>query len=167
MDNDSGAPDQPPDPSTDTPARLWTVEEANQELAELRTLLPQLRAWAMRLGVVREELQRLQSFWDHELQAADNPDHALSHRLDEEWQSLSRRLEQEVLRLHEQGIEVKDLDSGLVDFFSRLAGEVVLLCWRRDEEEVGFWHSLHGGFRNRRPLPDRRTATAHPRTRTS
>jgi hypothetical protein len=145
------------------PPRLWTVEEANARLSELRALLPQLKAWATRLGVVHEELQRLASFWGKELESNDNPDFALRHRLDEEWQSLSRRLEQEVLRLHEEGIEVKDLEVGLADFYSRLDGEVVFLCWRRGEEEVAFWHPLQGGYRNRRPLPNSRRATPRPR----
>lgn len=145
------------------PPRLWTVEEANARLGELRGLLPQLKAWAARLGVVHEELQRLATFWGKELESIDNPDFALRHRLDEEWQSLSRRLEQEVLRLHEDGIEVKDLEVGLADFYGRLEGEVVFLCWRRGEDEVAFWHPLQGGYRNRRPLPNSRRAA--PRAR--
>ena len=65
------------------PPRLWTVEEANARLTELRALLPQLKAWASRLGVVHEELQRLATFWGKELESNDNPDFALRHRLDE------------------------------------------------------------------------------------
>jgi hypothetical protein len=144
------------------PPRLWTVEEANARLGELRELLPQLKAWATRLGIVHEELQRLASFWGKELESNDNPDVALRHRLDEEWQSLSRRLEQEVLRLREQGIEVKDLEVGLADFYGRLNGEVVFFCWRQGEEDVGFWHPIEGGYRNRRPLPHSRRAAPRP-----
>ncbi len=152
-----------PKTGTVAPPRTWTVEAANARLSELRTLLPQLKAWATRLGVVHEELQRLASFWGRELEAADNPDAALRHRLDEEWQSLSRRLEQEVLRLHEDGVEVKDLEVGLADFYTVLDGELVFLCWRRGEEEVGYWHPIQGGYRNRRPLPHTRRAAARPR----
>lgn len=144
------------------PPRLWTVEEANARLTELRALMPQLRAWASRLGVVHEELQRLATFWGKELESNDNPDFALRHRLDEEWQSLSRRLEQEVLRLHEDGIEVKDLEVGLTDFYARIDNEVAFLCWRRGEDEVGFWHPIDGGYRNRRPLPNSRKAAPRP-----
>ncbi len=146
------------------PPKLWTVDEANARLGELRQLFPQLRAWATRLGVVHEELQRLAGFWGSELGSSDNPDFALKHRLDEEWQSLSRRLEQEVLRLREDGIEVKDLETGLADFYSEVDGEVAFLCWRRGEDEVAFWHPIDGGFRNRRPLPAGRKAAARPRS---
>jgi hypothetical protein len=150
-------------PDAIAPPRLWTVEEANARIGELRALLPQLKAWATRLGVVHEELQRLQGFWGSEMEASDNPDFALRTRLDEEWHSLSRRLEQEMLRLHEIGIEIKDIEIGLADFFGRVDGEIVFLCWRRGEEEVGYWHPLEGGYRNRRPLPHSRRAAARPR----
>ena len=54
--------------------------------------------------------------------------------------------------LHELGILVKDLDSGLVDFPCRREDEDVLLCWRLGEEEVAFWHRLEDGYAGRRPV---------------
>lgn len=51
------------------------------------------------------------------------------------------------------GAEVKDPETGLVDFPARRGEEEVLLCWRLGEPEVAFWHSLEGGFAGRRPLP--------------
>jgi hypothetical protein len=142
-----GAAGEPP-----RPARLWTVEEANARTHQLRELLPQLKAWAVRLHKVHDELQRLSTFWGRELDAKDNPDRDLRARLDEEWRTLGRRLEKEISQLQEEGIEVKDLETGLVDFYSEQAGETVFLCWQRGETEVGYWHSLRGGYRTRRPL---------------
>ncbi|MCI4368957.1 MAG: DUF2203 domain-containing protein [Thermoplasmata archaeon] len=142
--------EEPPLPK---PARLWTVPEANARLDELRELLPQLRAWVVRLRRLQEQLQRLTAFWQKEIDAIDNPDHELRGRLHEEWQSLTKKLEEEVGRLQEEGIEVKDLETGLIDFYGLVEGEIVCLCWRRGEDEVGFYHTVEGGFRNRRPLP--------------
>jgi hypothetical protein len=53
------------------------------------------------------------------------------------------------------GVEVKDLDMGLVDFPTRHPerGETVLLCWRVGEDEIGFWHGVDEGFPGRKPLP--------------
>jgi hypothetical protein len=134
------------------PPRLWTVEEANARLESLRELLPQLRAWVVRLSEVHDNLERLQTFWGNETDALDNPDRALKMRLEDEWKRLGARLESEVLTLHREGIELKDLETGLVDFYSLRTGEVVYLCWQRGESEVGHWHSLSGGFRARKPL---------------
>jgi hypothetical protein len=58
-------------------------------------------------------------------------------------------------RLAELGIQVKDVDSGLVDFPARHpeTGETVLLCWRLGEPTVAFWHGAEEGFAGRKLLP--------------
>ena len=61
------------------PGRLWTVEERSGDLDELRELLPQLRAWVVRLRKVHDELQRLAAFWGKEIDASDHPDGDLKH----------------------------------------------------------------------------------------
>lgn len=146
------------------PARLWTVEHANARLEGLRDTLPVLRAWVVRLRRVHDELHRLSAFWGKDLDAADHPDRELKERLTEEWEGLTRRLEEAVAELKSEGIEIKDLDTGLIDFYGLVGGEVVFLCWQRGEPEVAHYHTLTGGFRSRRPLADGRshpTARAH------
>ena len=54
--------------------------------------------------------------------------------------------------LQELGVQVKDLDLGLLDFPSELEGDVVLLCWRVGEDEIGYWHGVDEGFAGRKPL---------------
>lgn len=53
------------------------------------------------------------------------------------------------------GVQVKDLETGLLDFPCRVDGELVLLCWRRGESRIEFWHTLEAGFRGRQPLDER------------
>jgi len=57
--------------------------------------------------------------------------------------------------IDEIGVQVKDIDRGLLDFPCVLDGETVLLCWKQGETEIGFWHTLDGGFAGRRPLDAR------------
>ncbi len=53
------------------------------------------------------------------------------------------------------GAMLKDLESGLVDFYGERAGEVILLCWRLGEEKrIQCWHTLEGGFAGRQPVDD-------------
>lgn len=59
------------------------------------------------------------------------------------------------------GVQVKDLDTGLLDFPCLIDGETVLLCWKMGEEEIGFWHTLDGGFSGRQPLDARFMKKAH------
>ena len=137
------------------PGRIWTVEEANARIGDLSELLPQIRAWVVRLRKVHDELQRLSTFWGKELESGDNPDRELKGRLDDEWHGLTKKLEDAISSLQEEGIEVKDLETGLVDFYGLENGEIVFLCWKRGEDEVGFYHALNGGYQNRRPIRDR------------
>ena len=53
------------------------------------------------------------------------------------------------------GVQVKDLDTGLLDFPCRVDGELVLLCWRRGESRIEYWHTLESGFRGRQTLDER------------
>jgi len=65
----------------------------------------------------------------------------------------ARELARAVDDIIELGVEVKDLDEGLVDFPTLHRGETVLLCWQLGEDEIGYWHSVEAGFAGRRPLP--------------
>jgi hypothetical protein len=65
----------------------------------------------------------------------------------------ARRLAKIVGELGELGVQVKDLDEGLVDFPALHHGETVLLCWKLGEDEIGYWHTVEDGFAGRRPLP--------------
>ncbi|MFZ1024468.1 MAG: DUF2203 domain-containing protein [Thermoplasmata archaeon] len=136
------------------PAHLWTVAEANLRLPSLNELLPQLRAWVVRLRTVHEEIERLATFWGKEIDSGDNPDREQKARLDAEWENLTKRLEEAIGGLQTEGIEIKDLDTGLVDFYGLQNDEVVFLCWQRGEDEVGFYHTLDGGYRTRRQIPE-------------
>jgi len=63
-----------------------------------------------------------------------------------------RRLEEYVDELRELGIELKDYQTGLVDFPSRHLGRDIWLCWKLGEEKVEYWHELHAGFAGRQPV---------------
>ena len=67
--------------------------------------------------------------------------------------AVARRLARLVDEITSHGAQVKDLDSGLIDFPALHEGETVLLCWQLGEEEIGWWHRVEDGFAGRRPLP--------------
>ncbi len=53
-----------------------------------------------------------------------------------------------------EGVQVKDLREGLLDFPAKRAGRLVLLCWRVDEADLGYWHEAEAGFAGRQPLDE-------------
>lgn len=53
------------------------------------------------------------------------------------------------------GVQVKDLDIGLLDFPCIVDGEIVLLCWKYNEDTIEYWHGLEEGFRGRKLIDER------------
>lgn len=63
-------------------------------------------------------------------------------------------LSDEIDNIRTLGGEVKDLDSGLVDFPGRRGSEEILLCWKLGEKHIGYWHPVDAGFAGRRPIDE-------------
>jgi hypothetical protein len=60
-----------------------------------------------------------------------------------------------VTELNKEGIEVKDLNTGLIDFPAlRVNGEEVYLCFKLGETAITHWHTIDGGFTGRKPLAE-------------
>ena len=54
--------------------------------------------------------------------------------------------------LEEMGCVVKDVDNGLIDFYSIVDGKEVFFCWKAGESDIAHWHDLDAGFRGRMPI---------------
>ncbi len=63
----------------------------------------------------------------------------------EEYQQGWREVEQ-------MGAVLKDPRTGLVDFYGRVDGKLVWLCWKYGENEVSHYHALDEGFSGRKPF---------------
>ena len=53
------------------------------------------------------------------------------------------------------GVQVKDLDTGLLDFPCKVGDEIVLLCWKLGESSINYWHGMEEGFAGRKPIDER------------
>lgn len=62
------------------------------------------------------------------------------------------QMNEQVRRIHSMGIQIKDLDRGLVDFPHLRDGREVFLCWELDEDDIEFWHDLDTGYGGRERL---------------
>ncbi|MDP9372490.1 MAG: DUF2203 domain-containing protein [Chloroflexota bacterium] len=129
-----------------TARRYFTVEEANALLPDLRMVLIAFRAGRRQITEDRAELAGLGELPKLNGQTARASE--LAERIANEVHAIREGLE----GLTALGVEVKDLDSGLVDFPHWREGRVVYLCWRLGEERIAFWHDLDAGFRGRQPL---------------
>jgi hypothetical protein len=60
-----------------------------------------------------------------------------------------------VAEIDATGVQVKDLDIGLLDFPCLVGEEVILLCWKLGEKGITHWHGVEEGFAGRKPIDDR------------
>ena len=128
------------------PRRLFTLEQANQLLPRIVPTLLELRARKAALDEARAALARLTPAMRGNGYGAEAAD------LDGRVRQLVNDLAAGVRRITELGVEVKDLDRGLVDFPSRREDRVVYLCWQLGEGAIAWWHEVDAGFAGRRPL---------------
>jgi hypothetical protein len=130
--------------------RHFTPEEANAELEHVRPLVEQL------VAIRQEHTQALDRQEELEGKIRGNgggipPAELAAATADVD--GVARRLARVVDEITTHGAQVKDLDTGLVDFPALHHGETVLLCWQLGEDEIAWWHRVDDGFEGRRPLP--------------
>lgn len=65
------------------------------------------------------------------------------------------RVRESVAEIDSIGVQVKDLETGLLDFPCRLEDQVVLLCWRMGEPSITHWHTTESGIKGRQPVDER------------
>ncbi len=132
--------------------QLFTQEEANAALPEVRALAERLVDERQALVALGGELEAMQTL------IGGNGGSLDPSRVGELQEAVARAaagVANLVDAIHELGVQVKDLDRGLVDFPARHpeSGDTVLLCWELGEPEVAHWHELETGFAGRKPLP--------------
>lgn len=127
----------------------FTLAEANAALAELRPVVERmvdLRRHHLVAIERRDELAARIGSNGGGISAADVVE------LDTQIEELAGALEACIDRLLEAGVQVKDLDTGLIDFPALRDGVEVLLCWRAGEGEIEYWHGVDEGFAGRKPV---------------
>jgi hypothetical protein len=122
-----------------TEDRLYTLEEANAQLPDLRERLPRLRLARDGLIAASERIK--------EAVASDGGGVAEAG-----WFTHQQTLKTELEHLAERGILLRDPEIGLIDFPAERGGRPVYLCWRLGEDQVAWYHEANAGFGSRKPL---------------
>jgi hypothetical protein len=131
--------------------RYFTPDEANAALPEIRPVVERL---VEARGHFSHLDARLAGVRERVLGNGGGFDPRRIAELHAEATEAAGTVAELIGRLEEAGVEVKDPDTGLLDFPARHPdGSDVLLCWRLGEDEVAYWHTLEGGFAGRKPLP--------------
>ena len=134
-------------------SRTFTVSEAENLLPVLESLLRS----AIQAKALIEEV-------DGEQQALSNRifinggtmvDIVKVARRKAEREKALQKAKDAVAEIDATGVQVKDLDIGLLDFPCVVGDDVILLCWKLGEKGITHWHGMEEGFAGRKPIDDR------------
>src|SRR6266849_8984169 len=135
--------------------RTFTLEEAQSMLPVLEGLVRSAIDGKKLIDAVDGEFQTLA----HRVFLAGgllvNVVHFARRRAERE--KALQRVKDAVHEIDAIGVQIKDLDIGLLDFPCLVNGETVLLCWKLGEKRITHWHGTDEGFAGRKPIDERIT----------
>ena len=121
--------------------RHFTLEEANELLPQLTTLLTRLRE-------AKDDLTDTEAHEALSEAAPTNGGGEQGRQVGVAFLEVRQLLE----TVERAGIVLRDIDRGLVDFPALMDDREVYLCWELGEDEIAYWHELEGGYGGREPL---------------
>jgi hypothetical protein len=135
------------------PDRTFTLEEAQTLLPVLESLL---RA-AISAKKLMEEVEAEQQALAHRvfLNGGTFLDVVPLARRKAERVKAGQRARDALAEIESIGVQVKDLNVGLLDFPCEVNGRIVLLCWKLGEKSITHWHGMEEGFAGRKPIDER------------
>jgi hypothetical protein len=129
------------------PTRFFDPAEAEAMLPELDRLLA--------------DAQKLLTRFEEARGRVSNPARANGHvtvngsagKPSQEAESIQKQLEGILQQIDSQGVIVRDIRLGLIDFPAVRDGQQVFLCWRRGEAlRIEWWHPTSTGIAGRQRL---------------
>jgi hypothetical protein len=133
--------------------KTFTLEEAQSLLPVLESLLQRAIDGKRVAAEAESDLSRLAQ--RIHLSGGMRVDSTLVAKQRAEMEDHIKRVQESIAEIDSIGVQVKDLEAGLLDFPCRVDDEVVLLCWRMGEPSIEHWHSLESGFKGRQPVDER------------
>lgn len=122
--------------------QYFTLQQANQALKVIRPLMDEVQA------IRRKILAKQPEAWPAiEKSAGNGGNRALSDMV-EDFEKLDALIHQ----IQDIGAQIKDINTGLLDFSALKDGREVYLCWQYGEDDIQFWHEIEAGFAGRQPI---------------
>ncbi len=122
--------------------RYFTLEEANLALEMVRPMMEEIQE------IRRNILATQPETWSAIERSAGNGGNPAMSKLVISFD----RLDDLLHRIQETGVQVKDINTGLLDFPALRDGYVVCLCWQISERQIEYWHEIDAGFAGRQPI---------------
>ncbi|MDA4126997.1 MAG: DUF2203 domain-containing protein [Thaumarchaeota archaeon] len=122
---------------------MFTPQEASKLLPDIRPKVKELIERKKVIATLHTEIEKYNLLGFKPADVAEK-----AGQLDALVEDMTRK----IAELEDLGVQVKDLEFGLVDFPAERYGENVMLCWRYGEPEVTFWHKHNEGYNSRKSL---------------
>lgn len=135
------------------PDRTFTLDEAQSLLPVLQSVLRTAIAGKKLMDEVDAEMQAVA----HRifLNGGTHVDVVPLARRKAERAKAEQRVRDALAEIDSIGVQVKDLNIGLLDFPCEVDGQIVLLCWKLGESSITHWHGTDEGFAGRKPIDER------------
>jgi hypothetical protein len=133
--------------------RTFTLDEAQLLVPVLESLLRTAIAGKKLMEEVEAEMQAL----GHRifLNGGTHVDVVPLARRKAERAKAEQRAKDALAEIDSIGVQVKDLEIGLLDFPCEVEGRTVLLCWKMGEQSITHWHTPEEGFAGRKVIDER------------
>jgi hypothetical protein len=133
--------------------RTFTLDEAQTLLPILESLLRAAIAGKKLMEDVDGEMQAL----THRifLNGGTHVDVVAVAQRKAERAKAEQRAKDALAEIDSIGVQVKDLEIGLLDFPCAVDGRIVLLCWKSGEKSITHWHGTDEGFAGRKLIDER------------
>ena len=133
--------------------RTFTLQEAQNLLPVLESLLRSAMDGKKLIEAVDNELQELA----HRVLMSGGllVNVVQMARRKAEREKAIRRVKDTLAEINAIGVQVKDIEIGLLDFPCKVEGRIVLLCWKLGEQGITHWHTSSEGFAGRKPVDER------------
>jgi hypothetical protein len=134
-------------------SKTFTLSEAQTLLPVLEALLRRAQTAGLRAGELEMEMQELgQRIF---LAGGMHVNITVAARRRAERDKTVQEAKDTLAEIDAIGVQVQDLEEGLLDFPCVVDGQTVLLCWKLGEKEIAHWHAPEDGFAGRKPLDGR------------
>jgi hypothetical protein len=123
--------------------RNFTVEEAEALLPTVENKLNELKFY-------KDAIVTLSSLCIYSQDEHENVLNLIRSR--REHHKLLHRFFNTLEELHSLGLILRDLDTGVVDFYALHKNKEIFLCWQTGEMQISYWHEINEGYTNRHPI---------------
>lgn len=136
---------------------FYDFDRANARLPELRRTLTALQEMRQDVIELRDRIVDINGpALTGGAQTSGRPVEVIeeTQRLRLRLQGLVDQMQAAVLQIDDWGIQLREIQTGLVDFPARVGGRRIWLCWRLSEDRVEWWHEVSEGLEGRRRIED-------------